>query len=125
MNNHIHKYTICAGSNSHNASEQINKAYNYINALFKQTQISKIIKTEPEETKNNYLFNNAVIVFHSNMDFVNVKKNLKSIEDKLGRTKSSNLIMIDLDIIKIDNNIVHIDYYKRKYIKPLILSISK
>ena len=120
MKNTVHKYIVCAGSNTHNAKNQIERAFFIIKDYFENAVISEIINTIPEEIELNCKFSNAIIIFETRQDTIQTRMLLKRIEYDLGRIKNSTVIHIALDIIKIDDNIVHISYYQRKFINKLI-----
>jgi 2-amino-4-hydroxy-6-hydroxymethyldihydropteridine diphosphokinase len=70
------------------------------------------------------VFFNAVARIKTSMKPALLKSLLKEIEKQMGRTPSSEEILIDLDIILVNGKIIHEDYMNRKFIRELIQTIE-
>lgn len=115
-------YIIAAGSNI-NAEKNIQQAFNRLKGLDPQTKIATLLTTKPQGFTEQADFINTAFSFDSLLNAAELKTHLKNIEAQLGRVRTSNKNgprTIDLDIVKIDQNIVDDDYYRYDFVKKSV-----
>jgi 2-amino-4-hydroxy-6-hydroxymethyldihydropteridine diphosphokinase len=133
--NKIYKYYLSLGSN---VSPRISHMRDAIIALEKIGTVirkSSLYKSEPWGRKDQPLFLNAIILFHTLYSPFKLLRTIKQIEKKLGRTKSVKWgpRRIDIDIIFCDNfniahkelNIPHLRYKERKFVLVPMMELDK
>jgi 2-amino-4-hydroxy-6-hydroxymethyldihydropteridine diphosphokinase len=89
------------GSNIGNKEEYINKALSFISELYQVKKISHLYLTEPVSTIKQDWFLNRVVEIQTDIDPKKLLFTVKSIEQKLGRTKTvkNGPRTIDIDIL--------------------------
>ncbi len=115
-------YLLALGSNF-NAEKNIASA---IEALGKKVEIiqkTRLIETLPLNMPNNFLFLNGLVLIASALTQDNLKIELKSIEKMLGRGEKKGIVPVDIDIIMVNNHVVHKDF-ELAYIKKLINELN-
>lgn len=81
---------------------------------------SRFNKTSPRGYLNQPAFLNGAFFILTSLEIQELKGYLKSVENQLGRKRTSNKNgprTIDLDIVLFNNNIVDLDYYKYDFVK--------
>jgi 2-amino-4-hydroxy-6-hydroxymethyldihydropteridine diphosphokinase len=115
-------YIVSVGSNI-NPEENIKRAFEQLKNIDPQINIATLLHTEPVGFTDQANFINTAFSFSNLLNETELKSYLKSIEAKLGRVRTDNKNgprTIDLDIVKIDNNIVDDDYYKYDFVKKSV-----
>jgi len=115
-------YIVAVGSNI-DAQTNIHQAFDLIKKIDSQASMAKLLSTEPVGFTEQADFTNTAFSFNSALNATDLKAHLKSIEVQLGRIRTSNKNgprTIDLDIVKIDNEIIDDDYHQYDFVKKSV-----
>lgn len=115
-------YIVAVGSNI-NAEKNIQQAFQRLKKIDSQLQIARLLRTKPVGFTQQADFINTAFSFHSELDETNLKAHLKNIEAQLGRVRTNNKNgprTIDLDIVKINHDIVDDDYHRYDFVKKSV-----
>jgi len=113
---------IGIGSNI-NAVKNIKMALDALHKLGRVRAVSDIIETKPVGLINQANFSNGALLLWVDLTQEELNKQLKQIEDQLGRDRSRPKFgprEIDLDIIIYDNQVVDQDYYTRDFLRQVV-----
>jgi 2-amino-4-hydroxy-6-hydroxymethyldihydropteridine diphosphokinase len=119
----LHSYIISIGSNAPDAYERVKETAGLLKSDFVDSIFSGIIQTRGVDVDVACFFQNAVALVKTAANPDDFKIHLKNIEKKMGRSSHLPFVLIDIDIIVINNHIVHPDFQKRKYIRELLESL--
>lgn len=119
------KLIVAFGSNF---EPQINiaKAKQRLSSVFETIEFSSEIWTEPINIKSDK-FINCIAIAKTSSDLDSVLHNLKQIEDECGNTtqqRESGKVIMDVDILKYGDTILHKDDWKRPYIIQLLNELN-
>lgn len=120
--NVMHKVLLSLGTNTH-ARFNLNRAKTFLKLTFENVQFTAATESKPYGLSSNSLFLNTLSYFRTNMNREELVLELKNIEKKMGRLpehKPIGKIIIDIDLIKWDDEIVKPEDYKRSYIRDLL-----
>ena len=84
---------------------------------------SRFNRTSPRGFLNQPAFLNGAFFIRTSLEFQELKKYLKSVENQLGRIRTSNKNgprTIDLDIVLFNDDVVDLDYYKYDFVKVAV-----
>ncbi|AAZ27446.1 MULTISPECIES: 2-amino-4-hydroxy-6-hydroxymethyldihydropteridine diphosphokinase [Colwellia] len=115
-------YIVAVGSNI-NAQVNIHQAFELIEKIDSQASMATLLSTEPVGFTEQADFTNTAFSFDCVLNATDLKAHLKIIENQLGRVRTSNKNgprPIDLDIVKIDNDIVDDDYHQYDFVKKSV-----
>jgi 2-amino-4-hydroxy-6-hydroxymethyldihydropteridine diphosphokinase len=115
-------YIISVGSNI-DPEENIKRAFEQLKGVDPHINIATLLHTKPVGFTDQANFINTAFSFSILLNEIELKTYLKNIEAKLGRIRTNNKNgprTIDLDIVKIDNNIVDDDYYKYDFVRKSV-----
>ena len=115
-------YIVAVGSNI-DAQANIHLAFELIKKIDSQANMATLLSTEPVGFTEQADFTNTAFSFNCALNSTDLKSQLKSIEAQLGRIRTSNKNgprPIDLDIVKIDNDIVDDDYHQYDFVKKSV-----
>ena len=115
-------YIVAVGSNI-DAQANIHLAFELIKKIDSQASMATLLSTEPVGFTEQADFTNTAFSFNCALNSTDLKSQLKSIEAQLGRIRTSNKNgprPIDLDIVKIDNDIVDDDYHQYDFVKKSV-----
>jgi len=115
-------YIVGVGSNI-DAQANIHLAFELIKKIDSQASMATLLSTEPVGFTEQADFINTAFSFECELNEVALKVQLKAIEAQLGRRRTSNKNgprTIDLDIVKIDNDIVDDDYHQYDFVKKSV-----
>ena len=115
-------YIVAVGSNI-DAQANIQQAFELIKKIDSQANIATLLNTKPVGFIEQADFINTAFSFNCALNAEKLKGQLKVIEAQLGRMRTSNKNgprPIDLDIVKIDNDIVDDDYYQYDFVKKSV-----
>lgn len=90
-------------------------------------KVSSLVKTKPIGIKNQPDFTNGALKAQTGMNREDLNRLLKTIEDELGRDRSTPKFgprTIDLDIVIWNGEILDEDYYMRDFLRKSIEEIS-
>lgn len=113
---------IGIGSNI-NAEMNIDLALTELLKIGQIVKKSRFIKTEPIGIANQAAFTNGAVLFTTDLKKDELNKQLKGIEDHLGRDRSRPKFgprEIDLDIVVFNDVIVDDDYHQRSFLKNVV-----
>ncbi|WP_434503674.1 2-amino-4-hydroxy-6-hydroxymethyldihydropteridine diphosphokinase [Prevotella sp.] len=119
------KLIIAFGSNF---EPQINiaKAKQQLSSAFETTEFSSEIWTDPINIKSEK-FINCIAIAETSFDLNTVLSSLKDIEDLCGNTiekRKCGKVIMDVDILKYGDTIMHNDDWKRPYIIQLLKELN-
>jgi len=115
-------YIVAVGSNI-DAQENIHQAFELIKKIDPQASMATLLSTEPVGYTKQADFTNTAFSFDCALNATDLKAHLKKIEAQLGRIRTSNKNgprTIDLDIVKIDKQIVDDDYHQYDFVKKSV-----
>ncbi|PKG80739.1 2-amino-4-hydroxy-6-hydroxymethyldihydropteridine diphosphokinase [Colwellia sp. 75C3] len=115
-------YIVGVGSNI-DAERHIQQAFEQLKQIDDQINSATLLRTKPVGFTEQADFINTAFSFTCNLNSADLKAHLKSIENQLGRVRTKNKNgprTIDLDIVKIDNEIVDEDYYQYDFVKKSV-----
>ena len=116
---------IGLGSNI-NPHANIPEAKQLISQKYKLLAESQFIVTKPIGADQQPDFINGALLIETTSDIESLKKDLKQIEDALGRKREANKFAprtIDLDIVVWNNKVVDQDFYHRDFLKQSTLQL--
>jgi 2-amino-4-hydroxy-6-hydroxymethyldihydropteridine diphosphokinase len=120
--------TVIVGIDSNiNAEENISKMLKVLEKEVKILKISSLLKTKPIGIENQPEFTNGAVKIQTGLNWEQLNRLLKNIEDQLGRDRSAPKFgprTIDLDIIVWNGEIVDEDYYTRDFLQKSVQEIS-
>ncbi|WDE10927.1 2-amino-4-hydroxy-6-hydroxymethyldihydropteridine diphosphokinase [Thalassomonas haliotis] len=115
-------YIVAVGSNI-KPEIHIQQAFSLIKKMDAQADIATLLHTKAVGFTEQADFINTAFSFRSPLDGAALKSHLRDIEAKLGRVRTANKNgprTIDLDIVKIDQDIVDDDYFKYDFVKKVV-----
>jgi 2-amino-4-hydroxy-6-hydroxymethyldihydropteridine diphosphokinase len=115
-------YIVAVGSNI-NAEAHIQQAFEQLKKIDKQVKIATLLHTKAVGFTEQADFINTAFSFNCALNATDLKTYLKSIETQLGRVRTNNKNgprTIDLDIVKIDKDIVDDDYHQYDFVKKAV-----
>jgi 2-amino-4-hydroxy-6-hydroxymethyldihydropteridine diphosphokinase len=118
-------YIVSIGSNN-DAEQKTSEIRQILTNLFDNVAFSAFQWTPPVDAHYTQPFYNGAVCFECNLDAVDLKLQLKTIETKLGRTpeqKKEGIVPIDLDIIACNGEIIHTDYQRFPWVKEAVDSL--
>ena len=121
----LNEVVIGVGSNI-DPVQNIKIAEQTISANHNLIKISSFIETEPIGYKNQDNFLNGALLIETEMGLSELKYWLKTLEQKLGRTKTQNKNgprTIDLDIIVWNGKVIDNEVYEREFLLNSIKEI--
>ena len=121
----LNEVVIGVGSNI-DPVKNIKIAEQTISANHNLIKISSFIETEPIGYKNQDNFLNGALLIETEMGLSELKYWLKTLEQKLGRTKTENKNgprTIDLDIIAWNGKVIDNEVYEREFLLNSIKEI--
>lgn len=115
-------YIVAVGSNI-DAETHIKQAFEQLKKIDAQVNSATLLRTKPVGFTKQADFINTAFSFTCTLNATDLKAYLKNIETQLGRVRTSNKNgprTIDLDIVKIDNDIVDGDYHQYDFVKKSV-----
>ena len=115
-------YIVAVGSNIE-AKKHIQQAFEQLKRMDSQVSIATLLHTKAVGFTEQANFINTAFSFDCALNATDLKVELKNIEAQLGRVRTSNKNgprTIDLDIVKIDHNIIDDDYYQYDFVKKSV-----
>jgi len=115
-------YIVAVGSNI-DAETHIKQAFEQLKKIDTQVNSATLLRTKPVGFTEQADFINTAFSFTCTLNATDLKAYLKNIETQLGRVRTSNKNgprTIDLDIVKIDNDIVDGDYHQYDFVKKSV-----
>ncbi|MBK5194906.1 MAG: 2-amino-4-hydroxy-6-hydroxymethyldihydropteridine diphosphokinase [Proteiniphilum sp.] len=117
---------LSIGSNTF-AKTNIDKAKRMLTRLFPGIIFSQPILTEPDDEKYSYLFRNVLAKVETVMVPEEIIDKIKQTERAVGRTpkdKYLGKVVIDIDLIKYNDEILRPLDYQREYVQQLLSSFA-
>ena len=114
-----HEVVIGLGSNI-DPEANLEQAVQELKSRFKVSKRSKWIRTKPIGIQDQPDFYNGALLMETELEQQSLKKELKRIEDLLGRDRSLPKFgprTIDLDILIWNKKVVDEDYYERDFLR--------
>ncbi|NQY62672.1 MAG: 2-amino-4-hydroxy-6-hydroxymethyldihydropteridine diphosphokinase [Alteromonadaceae bacterium] len=115
-------YIVAVGSNI-DAEKHIQQAFELLKQIDQQANIASLLRTKPVGFTDQADFINTAFSFNCELNSTDLKTHLKNIENQLGRVRTKNKNgprTIDLDIVKIDNEIIDDDYHQYDFVKKSV-----
>lgn len=113
---------LSIGSNTF-AKTNIDKAKRMLSYVFPEIIFSEPILSEPEDDNLKYLFRNILASFETEMSQEEIIDKIKQTERAVGRSprdKYQGKVVIDIDLLKIGEEILRPQDYEREYIQQLL-----
>tara|TARA_B100000579_G_scaffold370179_1_gene332070 strand:+ start:486 stop:881 length:396 start_codon:yes stop_codon:yes gene_type:complete len=110
---------IALGSNI-DPEENLKLAVVELKSKFKVLKQSQWIRTKPIGIQDQPDFFNGALLLETKMSLESLKKELKSVEDLMGRDRSLPKFgprVIDLDILIWNGKVIDDDYYERNFLR--------
>lgn len=123
----MHKVLLSIGTNT-NACFNLRQAIKSLLIYFPTIQFTKIIKSKPHGASYKSSFLNTLGYFETNMSKDEIILRFKSIEKNMGRQpshKAEGKVIIDIDLIKIDEEVLKPDDFERSYMSELLSEIME
>jgi 2-amino-4-hydroxy-6-hydroxymethyldihydropteridine diphosphokinase len=118
----MYRYIISIGSNFH-AEASVEGIRRQLRMLFGEVAFSPFEWTPPIGKHYTLPFYNGAAAFDSDLPPEKLMAMLKSVETDAGRRpemKQAGIVPADLDIIVVDNKIVHNDYHRFFFVKEAV-----
>lgn len=122
----MHKVILSIGANT-NAYFNIKKARTLLSSYFPSIKFTNAIETKPYGENYTTPFLNSLAYFKTENSKDEIHLQLKLIEKKMGRKpshKTEGIIIIDIDLIKWNNEVLKPDDVKRDYMQQLLKEID-
>lgn len=108
--------------------KNINEAQDLIREKMEIVKVSRFEDTSPLGGKINQPdFFNGAFLLSTDLDYVELVKTLKKIEDKLGRKRTEDKNApreIDLDVVAWNGKVIDRDFYRRDFLRRAVLEIA-
>lgn len=122
----MHKVLLSIGTNT-NTRFNLNRAKCILQTLFPSIQFTNDSENKPYGDIYKNWFLNTLGYFESELCKKELISHLKNIEKAMGRTskhKAEGKVIIDIDLIKWDNEVLKPEDFKRSYIQELLKLIK-
>ncbi len=119
------EYIIGVGSNI-NARSNILKAIDALKEIGKVNAVSELLITKPIGIRDQEDFHNGAIMLLTELSLLDLNKQLKKIEDKLGRDRTRPKFgprEVDLDIVVHNNQVIDEDYHSRAFLRTVVQQV--
>ena len=116
---------IALGSNI-DPEANLDLALKELKKRFKISKLSRWIRTKPLGIQDQPDFYNGALIMETELGLESLKKELKRIENLMGRDRSLPKFgprVIDLDILILNGKVVDKDYYEREFLRKLVKEI--
>ena len=123
----MHKVLLSIGTNT-NARFNMEQAIEVLLSYFPNINFTNIIKTKPFGTAYKKPFLNALAYLETEMNKSEVELLLKTIEKDMGRLpshKREGKVIIDIDLIKWDNEILKPTNFEYSFMPQLLLEVRE
>lgn len=118
----MRKVLISIGSNIYSRTN-IDKAKRMLSRIFVDIVFTPSIMTEPYNEAYLFPFRNILGFFETELTPVEIVEKTKQVEIAVGRTprdKKTGRVVIDIDLIKYDDEILRPEDYERSYVQELL-----
>ncbi len=118
----MHQVLLSLGTNTH-ARFNLNRAMHLLQLTFSTIQFTSVAVSKPHGSQYKRPFLNTLAFFNTNMNKEELVLVLKNIEQKMGRLpehKPDGKIIIDIDLIKWNDEITKPEDFKRSYVRDLL-----
>ena len=122
----MHKILLGIGTNI-DTCFNMKQATDYLRYYFPNIKFTSTIETKPYGDMFTTPFINALAYFETDKSKDEIQLQLKLIEKKMGRKsshKKEGVIIIDIDLIKWNNEVLKPDDLKRDYMQQLLQEIN-
>lgn len=123
----MHKVLLSIGSNT-DACMNMKQAIEHLLSYFPSIIFTSTIETEPHGEVYTTPFLNALAYFRTKLSKDDIQLQLKTIEKVMGRKptdKAEGRIIIDIDLVKWDNEVLKPDDLEHNYMQQLLFEIEK
>jgi len=117
---------LSIGSNTF-AKTNIDKAKRMLTRLFPDIVFSQPILSEPDDEKYSFLFRNVLAKAETEWLPEEVIEKIKQTERAVGRSprdKYLGKVIIDIDLIRYNDEILRPDDFQREYVQQLLLTLN-
>lgn len=117
---------LSIGSNTF-AKTNIDKAKRMLTRLFPDIIFSQPILSEPDDEKYSFLFRNVLAKAETEWLPEEVIEKIKQTERAVGRSprdKYLGKVIIDIDLIRYNDEILRPDDFQREYVQQLLLTLN-
>ena len=122
----MHKVLLSIGTNT-NACFNLKRAIDFLISCFPSIRFTNITESEPCGEQFKGIFLNVLAYFETNICKDEIQTQFKIIEKNMGRLsthKAEGKVIIDIDLIKWDNEVLKPDDFKRTYMHDLLLQVK-
>ena len=121
----MHKILLSLGTNTH-ARFNLKRAMYLLELTFSTIQFTSVAVSEPYGTQYKRPFLNTLGYFNTKMNKKELVLELKKIEQQMGRLpehKPAGKIIIDIDLIKWNDEVIQHEDFKRSYVYDLLQEV--
>lgn len=122
----MHKVLLSIGTNT-NACFNLKRAIDSLQSYFPNIRFTNIIESEPCGEQFKGIFLNVLAYFETNICKDEIESRFKIIEENMERQpnhKEQGIVIIDIDLIKWNNEVLKPEDFKRGYMHELLLQIK-
>ena len=122
----MHKVLLSLGTNT-DACFNLKRAIDKLHACFPNIRFTTITESEPCGKSFKGPFLNTLAYFETILEKDAIQQRFKSIEKRLGRQptdKALGIVVIDIDLIKWDNEVLKPEDFKRNYMNELLMQVD-
>ncbi|MDR1742413.1 MAG: 2-amino-4-hydroxy-6-hydroxymethyldihydropteridine diphosphokinase [Dysgonamonadaceae bacterium] len=123
----MHHILLSIGSNTY-AKRNTDKAKRQIETVFPDIRFSESCTSKAYGKKYKRPFLNLLAAFESDKSAQEICKRVKQIESEMGRKpedKEKGRVVIDIDLIRYDDNILKQSDFERSYVQDLLKFFSE
>lgn len=122
----MHKVLLSIGTNT-NACFNLKRAIDNLLSYFPNIKFTSITESDPCGEEYYGMFLNVLAYFETTKGKEEIHSDFKSIEKIMGRQpthKAEGIVIIDIDLIKWDNEVLKQDDFNRNYMHELLLQVQ-
>lgn len=122
----MHTILLSIGSNIYSRTN-IDKAKRMLSRYFPDICFTRDVLTISDDGSIVYPFRNILATFNTELSIEEIKDKTKVIERAIGRTprdKARGVVVVDIDILKKDDEILRPDDYQMPYVQQLLNEVS-
>ena len=119
----MHAVLLCIGSNTY-AKRNIVKAKQKLDVVFPNIKYTPVCESNPYGLKYKRYFLNLLASFSTEKNPNEICLKMKQIESEMGRKtddKSKGRVIIDIDLVRYDNEVLKPKDFERSYVQDLLV----
>ena len=122
----MHTILLSIGSNIYSKTN-IDKAKRMLSRYFSDIRFTRDVITISDDETTLYPFRNILATFSTELSIEEIKDKTKLIERAIGRNprdKARGTVVVDIDILKKDDEVLRPDDYRMPYVQQLLSEVS-